>query len=508
MAIIVIIFGVFFRFWQAAGNFHFMMDEERDALIFARVFRAGHVPLIGGSIPGGLYVGPIYTWISSVLLFLFKYDYAQLGYVSAFVASVSLVFLYLAAKNTFNKKIAFFTLTIYAFSFLIVQFNKRYWPPTFAPAIFIFVWYGLTIFAKRKKLSLLIIIFALIIGVQSDPSNVATFLAVIIFFFLSQKNRRSAFLIFSSVALSHLPLLIFEVRHKFFLTQAIIKFLFHPASKTHITIAPNLIKLGDEIAKVTLRIFYVAGNRDLAVQFPPEVPLLAARHAIPLTLLIMSLAIFIASLWLLFREKSAVSRFLKIYLLVMIFGIFCYNIFFPGYTYEWFFTVSLPVLSLLAGICLFRMGDFVSYLLITIFIIVNSLNNLQAKNSFAFDKKKELMNFAKAVVGRDDYSLISLGQIYFYGGHRYLADEINFAPVKSYMDSYYEWLYPRASALQHPKKMVVVVNYSEFETHEFWRKKELFEKHVIAKKTIYPMSVFIVDNSNGWFNKIKYDYFR
>ncbi len=507
MVIVVIIFGIFFRFWQVAGNFHFMMDEERDALIFARVFRAGHIPLIGGSIPGGLYVGPVYTWISSILLFVFKYDYSRLGYVSAFISSLSLIFLYLAAKKTFGERVSLLALVVYSFSFLIVEFNKRYWPPTFAPSLFIIIWYALTISETRKRLSFIIISVCLIIGVQSDPSNVAIFFTVIIYYLFSKKHVGRAVGLFSVVVFSHLPLFIFEIRHKFFLTHALIKFLTHPTSKTHVLLGQNLIKLGDEIAKVYARIFYV-GNRDIAIQFPPEVPLLALRQAISPWLLGIAFAIFIFSLFILIKNNNATSRFLKIYVLVMIVGIFCYNIFFPGYTYEWFFTVSLPVLVVLAGLVFSRLNDFTATFLIILFIIINSLNNLQTTNSFPYDKKIELLSFAKGYVGHDEYSLISLGKIYFYNGYRYLADQINFPPVKSYMDVYYEWLYPKSSAVLHPKKIVLMVNYSDFETPDFWKKKKVFDTHILAEKTMYPMSVFIIDNSSGWFNRIKYDYFK
>lgn len=186
----VIAVGVILRFWHVTSHFHFMMDEERDALIFARVFKDGHIPLIGGSIPGGLYVGPIYTWLSSIFLFIFRFDYSKLGIVAAIVSSLSLPALYVSLKKLFNERIAVYSLIIYSFSYLIVEFNKRYWPPTFAPSFFIFILYAISIYKEKRFKSLLIIITSLAIGLQSDPSNAALLISVILYFIFVLKEKK------------------------------------------------------------------------------------------------------------------------------------------------------------------------------------------------------------------------------------------------------------------------------------------------------------------------------
>jgi len=348
LIILIIAVGIFLRFWQVANVFHFMMDEERDALIFARVFKTGHIPLIGGSIPGGLYVGPIYTWISAILLFMFNYDYSRLGLISAFASSVSLPFLYFAVKKIINKKVALISLIIYSFSFLIVQFNRRYWPPTFAPTFLILILYAFSIWKEKLKMSFSIITISLIIGVQSDPSNVAILIAVFLYLFFILKEKLKSAVLLGLVIASQLPLFIFELRHNFFLFHAIINFLSpKPGSgKTHFL---NIVKLFEEISKTFTRIFFVPGNRDLSFQFPPEPALVATRNNIPFQVLLIFLIILMVGFYFLIRQKSKESRFVSIFMIVVFFGITIYNIFFPGYTYEWFFTVALPTLALIAG---------------------------------------------------------------------------------------------------------------------------------------------------------------
>lgn len=505
LVVFIILTGVFIRFWSVTQNFHFMMDEERDALIFARVFKEGHIPLIGGSIPGGLYVGPIYTWISAILLFLFKFDYSRLGYVAAFVSSVSLIFLYAAVKKLFNEKTAIYSLIIYSFSFLIVQFNKRYWPPTFAPSFLIFILYAISIYREKRFLSLSVISLCLIIGVQSDPSNVAIFLAVLLFF--AVKEKINSLVVFGAVVISHAPLFIFELRHNFFLTQAIFKF-FKPHAGGVNNHALNIAALLTEISRIFSRIFYVAAPRDIAIQFPPEPPLLAIRNQIPVSLLIIFGTLFTAGIILLFKSKYQGKNFVLIFITIVIVGISIFNYFFPGYTYEWFFTVSLPVMAIIASVLLARLNLNVVAILLAIFSLINILGNINVQNSYSYDKKIKLLQLAKKELNGTPYSLISLGRTYVYSGYRYLTDQLEFPPVKSYMDAYYEWLYRKKSASEHPERVLVVVNYSEFEDEKFYTKYFMFKKHETVSFRDYPIEVMVLDNSSGWLNKINYDYFK
>lgn len=526
IVIAIIVIGIFLRFWRVAENFEFMMDEERDALIFARVFKSWHIPLIGGSIPGGLYVGPIFTWISSTLLFLFKYDYSKLGFVSAFVSSFSLLFLYISVKKIFNEKIAIYSLIVYSFSYLIVEFNKRYWPPTFAPSFFIFILYAISIYPSslprpsvafseggsfpRKRESIvpfLVICLSLIVGLQSDPSNAAIFIAVLAYFAFVLKRKKDALKIFLAIVVSHLPLFLFEIRHGFFLSNAIFKF-FSPNIGKGIEHFFSLQKLLSEIAKVLSRIIYVGTPNDIAVQFPPEPALLAIRNNIPSLWLFLSLVVFFLGVTFLIRKQEIKRKFIIVFLGVVFVGIAFYNYFFPGYTYEWFFTVTLPALVICFALTLEKLKKEFTIFILCLFSILNISAVIFGTNSYSYDKKMELLKWAKSEIKNEKYSLVSLGGVYVYSGYRYLADQIDFSPVKSYMDSYFEWLYKVPSEEKHPEKILVVINYSEFEQERFWDKYRLFSAHKISSKVIYPIEGMIVDNSSGWLNKTNYDYFK
>lgn len=507
VVIAIISIGIILRFWQVTSNFQFMMDEERDALIFARVFKTGHIPLIGGSIPGGLYVGPIFTWISSVLLFLFKYDYSRLGLVSALVSSVSLPFLYLGIKKIINEKVALISLALYSFSYLIVEFNKRYWPPTFAPSFLIFIIYAISIYKEKRKLALFIICASLIIGLQSDPSNAAIFIAVIIYFLFVLREKKDALKIFLATVISHLPLFLFEIRHNFFLANAILKFFSPHGGKVteHIF---NFSKLGSEIGKTLSRTLYVGTPKDLAVQFPPEPALLAIRNNIPAFWIGVSLLIFALGMIFLAKKKKTEGKFIIIFLVIVLLGITFYNYFFPGYTYEWFFTVALPVLVICFACFINRFKKEVVLFSLFLFSFLNIGFVIFGINSYSYTKKIELLKWASGEIKDEKYSLISLGGVYVYSGYRYLVDQVNFTPVKSYMDSYFEWLYKNPSEEKHPAKILVIVNYSEYENKIFWQKYRLFSAHKISSKIDYPLEAIIVDNSSGWLNQTTYDYFK
>jgi hypothetical protein len=165
-------------------------------------------------------------------------------------------------------------------------------------------------------------------------------------------------------------------------------------------------------------------------------------------------------------------------------------------------------MAIIASVLLARFNLSVTVALLAIFSLVNIFGNINVQNSFAYDKKIKLLASAKKELNGVSYSLISLGKTYVYSGYRYLTDQLEFPPVKSYMDAYYEWLYPKKSAPEHAKRILVVVNYSEFEDEKFYAKYTMFKKHEIISFRDYPIETMVVDNSSEWFNMINYDYFK
>jgi hypothetical protein len=501
LPLIIIIVGIFFRFYRVKELFYFTMDEERDAFIFARVFKEGHIPLIGGSIPGGLYVGPIYTWISSIFLFLSKFDYSNLGFISAVIAGLSLPLLYLAVKRLFDKKVALYSLIIYSFSFLCVQFNKRYWPPAFAPSLFIFILYALSIYREKRTAAILVISLSLIVGLQSDPSNAATFLAVIIFFLFVLKAKKEVALVVGAVVFSHLPLFIFELRHNFFLVNAALKF-FSPRSSS-VSASPvesGLFRLIQEISLVFGRMFYIFGNRDFSVQFPPEMQTQNIK-LVPLWFVITGAVMFIFSVYFLWQKKTLGSKFLTIFIGSIVIGITVYNIFFPGYIYDWFFTVALPAYAVATAVLLSKVKPIFSLSLVLIFVAINSYTNLNVNNSYGYGKKIALLSAAKKELKGQKYALIYLGKKHKYDGYRYLVSQHNFEPVKSYMDPYYEWLYKTPSSKKYPVKILAVINLREINEKAYRAKYQKLQKYKIYSATEYPIQILLIDNSTFWYSE-------
>lgn len=297
------------------------------------------------------------------------------------------------------------------------------------------------------------------------------------------------------------------MRHNFFLAHAVLKF-FSPEKEKIVPHFLNFKKLFEEIAKVLSRIIYIGTPKDTAIQFPPETALLEIRNNIPLIFLVPMVLLFLLGVIFLIKKRNSGAKFLSIFLLVIFVGISAYNYFFPGYTYEWFFTIALPAFAICFAASLAKIKKEIAIFLLCLFSVLNCSFIIFGENSYSYAKKIELLKWAKNEIKDQKYSLISLGGTYFYSGYRYLADQVELPPVKSYMDLYYEWLYPRSSSSLHPSKILVIVNYSEFENKTFWQKYSMFKEHTIISKTIYPIEGLIVDNSNGWLNTIKYDYFK
>ncbi len=75
------------------------------------------------------------------------------------------------------------------------------------------------------------------------------------------------------------------------------------------------------------------------------------------------------------------------------------------------------------------------------FIILNSVSLFSANSSYSYEDKLEAINFVRQNMGSNSYTLEALGECPRFEGYRYLFEYFIKTPDKSYMDSYFGWLY-------------------------------------------------------------------
>ena len=216
--VIVTVVAALIRFYELPYRQYWMVDEERDAFIVKKILVDKHPTLIGGALPGGFYLAPGYFYISAVFYYLSDLNPIGMGRVAAAISVISIPILFIITKAMFNSKVAVLAALFYTFSYLAVIYNRTWWPLTFSPLVSIISYFSLFQIVRTKNLKWFIpLTLALIVGVQSDPSNFSillTSIIVILFFRIPLKNFSVALAIFLFIV-SHIPLLIFDSRHDF-----------------------------------------------------------------------------------------------------------------------------------------------------------------------------------------------------------------------------------------------------------------------------------------------------
>jgi len=227
--IIVLIIGVFLRFYKLTGFVTFLGDQGRDAIIIKRILTGEHFPAIGPPTSvGQVYLGPFYYYFIAPWLLLFNFNPIGLAVGVAFFSSLYLLINYLIVKELFDKKIALISTIFLSFSSVLIDFSRFSWNPNLFPLFTLLTiyfviksiktnkWYYFALFGTFLSFAIQLHYLALFL----IPPIVILLMVELIKGFKQSNNGAMkqlsnyllsffSFLIFSS------PLIIFDLRHNF-----------------------------------------------------------------------------------------------------------------------------------------------------------------------------------------------------------------------------------------------------------------------------------------------------
>lgn len=508
--IVITLFSAILRFYKLPQRQYWMVDEERDAFIVKSIIRDKHFTLIGGALPGGFYLAPGYFYISALFYFFTKLNPIGMGYVAAFSGVVSTPIIFYITRKLFKNSVAFFAALFYTFSYLTVIYNRTWWPLTFSPLISLFVYFFLYQIIKTKNLKWVIpLTLTLIIAVQSDPSNLATLFLVILSWFLFRLPIKSKIVASSIIAfmLSHASLVLFDLRHDFLNSRAVVKFLIgHTGAGINFnpqTLLETLLLLPRSLT----RFFWVFGDKDAALQIvPAPIYVQAKLTAIPGFLLAAAICILVWFVikWAREGKKNLGLFIVGLHILIAVFGIALQNFFYGNWNFEWLVQVLFPAYAILSAIFItqtlnFKLLRAPIYLVVFGFVILSSKVILTSPNSYNLADKTEAVKYAIREVGQDQFSLDSIGQNFSYGGYRYLFYLYGHEPLRSYTDpAFAGWLYPKNNFVGHPQKVVAIANPDFFTDPDYLAKYNRYLAKTVQKQRFGTIEVLIVDNSEKW----------
>lgn len=228
---LILITGVFLRFWNLTSWQHFTYDQSRDYITLKRILIDRKFTLVGptvGIVPG-FFLPPLYYY--SLLPFIWFLHFHIVGpdIYTAIFGVLSVVVYYFLAKDLFGKLPALFTSFMIAINPYLIQTSRHAWNPNtlfFYLTVFILSFEKYVFGRKRKYLLLAGFSLGWAIGLHLTAVVFFPFFGCLIY--REFKGKSVDIITFSSIFLFlvvFLPLALFDFRHGFPISRAGLSYL-------------------------------------------------------------------------------------------------------------------------------------------------------------------------------------------------------------------------------------------------------------------------------------------
>lgn len=227
--LVVLVAGLFFRVYRQNDLLGFWFDQGRDLLAASKIIYEGEFTLIGPTTGfEGIFRGPFYYYYLLPGILMGGGDPVVVGIYLSILNSLGILALYILARIYWGRAVGLISATLYSFSYMLISFDR--WlshPPVltlFSPLAFGFILASL----KNDKRYLIIGLFLLGITLQLEEAGMlfVTF-GVFVFLIFKAKYYGIKTLVLSAISFlsTFLPLMLFELRHSFLITNNILKII-------------------------------------------------------------------------------------------------------------------------------------------------------------------------------------------------------------------------------------------------------------------------------------------
>ncbi len=318
--ILILILGAVLRFYKIDQYLTFLGDEGRDVLVVKRMIVDHKLTLLGPTTSvGSMYMGPVYYYMMAPFLLLWNLDPTGTAVMVALLSVMTMVLLYKTGREFFNPMVGYISSYLYAISPLTIIYGKSSWNPNVVPFFSLLIIYALLkVVVKRETGWLIVALFALGIDIQLHYVTVLM-IPVIVMSFLLVKFRISLKNYIYSVGafiIAYSPFLLFEIRHGFVNTNAVIHFVFSQKGSGE----SGVIEFMKTVMDVFVRIFWR----------------LTILESAELTKLFLIITIFTIAFWIIRNKNSTKLPALKIILLWISSAILSFG-FYRGIIYDYYF---------------------------------------------------------------------------------------------------------------------------------------------------------------------------
>ena len=150
--ILVTLVAAVLRLYRLESSLMFLGDQGRDAIVLKRILIDHDLPFIGPiTSVGGFYLGPLYYYLMTPFLWLFKYNPVGPAIATAIIGVITTPVLYFVAKKMFSTTTARWASFLFAIGFIPVSETRSAWNPNPMPLASLGLIYGLYLVNQKKK---------------------------------------------------------------------------------------------------------------------------------------------------------------------------------------------------------------------------------------------------------------------------------------------------------------------------------------------------------------------
>jgi len=269
---IIIAIAVFLRFSNIFKLQFFTYDQSRDALFVKRMIVDREFRLLGTqtSLPG-MYLPPFYFYTIAPVLWLFRLNPVGIDFYSALIGVLTVPLVYFVANKLFGKPAGIFSAGLFAVSPIVVELTRRAWNPNTLPFFILVSFYFVYQYFKEKKDKFFLLAFGFYGYCLSLHFGVWTlaplFFVLWLICLVKEKKIKTAIGALLIIFFFISPLLLFELRHNFFLTSQAKVFFF---DGNHLGIRMNNIFESFIASLVAIFVILISGKITLGYGAPLE----------------------------------------------------------------------------------------------------------------------------------------------------------------------------------------------------------------------------------------------
>ena len=253
---LILLISIVPRLWRINTDLQIHFDQGLHSLSIWKIYNEGKWSFLGHQTDtDGIFHGPIYYWLMMPSYLIGKWDPAAASIFQIILDTLGVYFLFSLSKELFSEKTALISSLIYAVSYGYISYAR--WLSNVTPSLPLSILFFLILYRfHRGNVRLLPYAAALASLITQLDGAIGVFLypllliEVILGKIWKRISPKTAFISLVMLAAPHIPLFIFEMRHNFVITRAIVRLSVNPGQGVglnyHVFIL-NLVTLFKEI---------------------------------------------------------------------------------------------------------------------------------------------------------------------------------------------------------------------------------------------------------------------